>query len=68
VPREIHGQSTLLDIPMTEVTHWRSQCPRGLRHELSSPARTLGSWVKIPLKAWMSICASILCLCCRVCR
>jgi hypothetical protein len=27
-----------------------------LRHELSSPARTLVSWVRIPLKAWMSVC------------
>jgi hypothetical protein len=26
----------------------RPQCPRGLRHELYSPARTLGSWVRIP--------------------
>jgi hypothetical protein len=34
----------------------RSQWPRGLRHELSSPARTLGSWVGIPLKTWMSVC------------
>jgi hypothetical protein len=29
----------------------RSQWARGLRHELSSAARTLGSWVRIPLKA-----------------
>jgi hypothetical protein len=34
----------------------RSQWPRGLRHELSSPARTLGSWVRIPPKARMSAC------------
>jgi hypothetical protein len=27
----------------------RSQWPRCLRHELSSPAPTLGSWVRIPL-------------------
>jgi hypothetical protein len=26
------------------------------RHELSSLARTLGSWVRISLKAWMSVC------------
>jgi hypothetical protein len=26
----------------------RSRWPRGLRHEMSSPARTLGSWVGIP--------------------
>jgi hypothetical protein len=39
----------------------RSQWPRGLRHELSSPARVLGSRVRTPLKAWMSVlCACIL--------
>jgi hypothetical protein len=32
-----------------------SQSPRGLRHELSSPARTLGSWVRILQEAWMSV-------------
>jgi hypothetical protein len=32
-----------------------------LRHELSSLARTLGSWIRIPLEAWMSV--FILCLC-----
>jgi hypothetical protein len=37
---------------------------RGLRHKLSSHARTLESWVRIPLKVWMSVlCAFILCLC-----
>jgi hypothetical protein len=34
----------------------RSQWPRSLRHELSSLARMLGSWVRILLKAWMSVC------------
>jgi hypothetical protein len=33
--------------------HSRSQWPRGLRHEMSSPAWTLGSWVRIPLEAWL---------------
>jgi hypothetical protein len=33
----------------------RSQWPRGLGHELSSLARTLGSWVRTPLKAWLSV-------------
>jgi hypothetical protein len=50
------------------VNERRSQWQRGLRHELSSLARTLGSWVRIPLKAWMSVCAFTLCLCCLVCR
>jgi hypothetical protein len=44
-----------------------SQWPRGLRHELPSLARTLGSWVRIILKAWC-LCAFILYLCCSVCR
>jgi hypothetical protein len=43
----------------------RSQWPRSLRHELSSLARTL-SWVRIPLKAVLSVYAIILCLCCPV--
>jgi hypothetical protein len=33
----------------------RSRWSRGLRHEPSSPAQTLGSWVPIPLNAWMSV-------------
>jgi hypothetical protein len=36
-------------------------------HELSSLARTLGSGIRIPLKAWVSLCAFILCFCCHVC-
>jgi hypothetical protein len=47
---------------------WRSLWPRGLRHQQSSLARKLGSWVRIQLKAWMSVCAFILRLCCPVCR
>jgi hypothetical protein len=33
-----------------------SQWPRCLRREPSSPARTLGSWIRIPLEAWISVC------------
>jgi hypothetical protein len=33
----------------------RSECRRGLRHELSSPAQSLGTWVRISLEAWMSV-------------
>jgi hypothetical protein len=29
---------------------------RSLRHEPSLPARTLGPWIRIQLKAWMSVC------------
>jgi hypothetical protein len=34
----------------------RSQWPRCPRREPSSLARTLGSWVRIPLQVWMSVC------------
>jgi hypothetical protein len=34
------------------LLQWR----RGIRHELSSPARTIGSWFRIPLAVWMSLC------------
>jgi hypothetical protein len=30
--------------------------PTSLRHESSSPARTLRPWVRIPHKTWMSVC------------
>jgi hypothetical protein len=31
------------------------ESPRGLRDEPSSPSGTLDSWVRIPLKAWLSV-------------
>jgi hypothetical protein len=43
-------------ITLSEEYGCRSQCPRGLRHEKSSLAGTLGSWVRIPIKTWMSVC------------
>jgi hypothetical protein len=46
----------------------RPRWPRGLKHELSSPTRTLGSWVRIPLKVYMFVYAFILCLCCPAYR
>jgi hypothetical protein len=46
-----------------------SQQPHGLRQELCSLARTLGSWIWIPPKAWMfGVYAFILCLCCPAFR
>jgi hypothetical protein len=44
----------------------RTQWPRGLRHELSSLSRTLGSWVWIPLKACMSVSVHCACVVLRV--
>jgi hypothetical protein len=41
--------------------------PRGLKPELPSLARALGSWIRIPLKAWMSVCVySVFVLSCVV--
>jgi hypothetical protein len=54
---------SLLPCFHTHTEHWgRSQWPRGLRHELSSPPQTLGSWVRIALKAWMSVCIYSVCV------
>jgi hypothetical protein len=52
-----HSPPTIAEVSKTWVytSTRRSQWPRGLRREPSSPARTLGSWVWIPLKAWMSV-------------
>jgi hypothetical protein len=33
----------------------RTQWPRGLRHELSSPTETLLSWVRAPFETWVSV-------------
>jgi hypothetical protein len=37
-------------------------------YELPSLARTLGSWVRIPLKAWMfGVCMRLFCVCGVMC-
>jgi hypothetical protein len=43
------------EYPIVPPRH-RSQWPRSLRRELSSPSWTLGSWVRIALEACMSVC------------
>jgi hypothetical protein len=45
-----------------DVRPCRSQGPRGLRQQLSSLARNLGSWVEIPLKAWMFLSVYSVCV------
>jgi hypothetical protein len=50
-------------VPKTTGERGRSQWPLGLRHELPSLPRTLVSWVRNPLKAWISVCVySVLCV------
>jgi hypothetical protein len=43
----------------------RSQWPRGQRHELSSPAPTLRSWVRIPIRhgCLCVFCVRFFCFC-----
>jgi hypothetical protein len=48
--------SSFHDIFNSSLIISRSQWLCGLRHELSSLAQTLGSWVRIPLEAWMHVC------------
>jgi hypothetical protein len=43
----------------------RSQWPRGQTHEPSSPAQTLGLWVRVQLDAW--ICVRLFCVCVVLC-
>jgi hypothetical protein len=43
----------------------RSQWTLSLRHEMSSPAPTVGSSVRIPLGSWMSVCV---CVCVVPCK
>jgi hypothetical protein len=46
----------------------RSQWPHCLKHELSSLAWTLGSWVRIPLNAWIfGLCMRSFCVCVVLC-
>jgi hypothetical protein len=63
------GIGCLISREQSYIQHWLGLIapitwPRGLTHEHSSPARTLGSWIRIPLEAWMTVCVcvrSILC-------
>jgi hypothetical protein len=42
-------------LKVVHTAYCRSQWPRGLKHEMSLPARTLGSWVRTPLWARMFV-------------
>jgi hypothetical protein len=47
---------------------WFHNRNKNMRHELPSLARTLGSWVLIPLKAWMfGVCMRLFCVCVVLC-
>jgi hypothetical protein len=57
---KFHGKIKFWVKSMKNNSHYVGLCwsqwPRGLRNEMSSLPRTLGSWVRIPLEAWMSVC------------
>jgi hypothetical protein len=46
------------ELCFTNANQRRSHWPRGQRHAWSSLARTLGSWIRIALKAYMSVCVN----------
>jgi hypothetical protein len=57
-----HFNSIIILTSSTEKIQSRSLWSLDLRHEPSSPARTLGSSARIPLKAWMSVCVYSVCV------
>jgi hypothetical protein len=63
---EVAFQQYKLYISKEIVTESRSQWPCGLRQVLYSAAWTLGSWVRIPLEAW--ICVRVFLCCVVLCR
>jgi hypothetical protein len=66
--QQVIPSETINKIILVTMLHYcRSQWPRGLRHELSSLARTLRSWVRIPLKAWMYVLCAFICVCVVLC-
>jgi hypothetical protein len=56
-----HYLTFILILYQERINYRWSQWPCDLRHESSSPVQTLGSWVRIPLEAWMYV----YCLLCR---
>jgi hypothetical protein len=56
------SQDDNIKIHIKEIICGRPQWPSGLGHKLSSPAQTLGAWVRIQLEAWMSVCVYSLCV------
>jgi hypothetical protein len=65
IPRASLNKPYKINIPVSPKC--RSQWPRGLRHEPSSRARRLRSWVRIPLKTWMPVCVRLFCVCVVLC-
>jgi hypothetical protein len=54
----VWSEKCYLNIINTHQSQWH----RGLRHEPSSPARTRGPLVRIPVEAWMFVCVYSVCV------
>jgi hypothetical protein len=63
----VYSGYQLQELAALNMMQNRSQRSRGLRHELSSLARTLGSLVRILLKAWMFVFVRLFCVCAVLC-
>jgi hypothetical protein len=64
----LHVSSSRNPLKTTIFYHGQSQWPRGQKHEMSSPAQTLGSWIRIPLEAWMFVCVYSVFVLSYICR
>jgi hypothetical protein len=61
-------RSICLNLTSCSRSRWsRSQWSRGLRQEMSSPAQTLGSWGRIPIRTRISLCIYSVCVSYRPC-
>jgi hypothetical protein len=67
VPKEVENLFPNRILGTILYTRSQSQWPRLLRHEPSSSARTLGSWVRILLQTWMPVSLYSVCVCVCVC-
>jgi hypothetical protein len=66
-PCSVQGKNCRAILSPTYLHGLMLNCPLQCPHESSSAARTLGSWVQIPVEAWMSVCFYFM-LVCSVCR
>jgi hypothetical protein len=64
--QSVPSHPVTLILPPDKYENCRSQWPHGLRHEMSSLARTLGSSVRISFEAWMY--SFFPCVCDVICR
>jgi hypothetical protein len=64
----VRWHTVCLTCAQSDVLLLQKQFCRRQWHEVSSPTRTLWSWVRIPLEIWTHIKMHFLCLCVALCR